>query len=1024
VSTQHSPVRWGVVLVTLAAIALASATALQRLCIESDLTASIPGGTRTLEGSRTLLRTHPIVDRVAVDLSVSDGSPAPARLVAAADQVQERLKRSGLFASVGMGRSAPALAQLSPQVAESLPVLFSRQELGEQVAPRLGRDQVRATIRDNFEQLVELSSVGSSALLARDPLRLRDLVLRRLTQLAPLPDARLQDGHILSSDGRHLLLTALPQRSAGDPATSRHLERLFDEVAAELARATARDGRSPVLLTVAGAFRSAVDNERVARSDTRQAVVLVALGIAVLLLLSFRRPLLGLLALIPATAGVAGALLLYSLVSPSLSALALGFGAALVSITVDQGIVYVSFLDRLPSISARQAAREVLPATLLATVTTAGAFLALRLSGYELLAQLGSFAALGVVLSFAFVQLLFPLFFRGSVEAPRRALLPVDRWLRRLVAGPARLQLAVPAALALVMLAFAKPTFRADLHALNTVSPATRAAEERIRNVWGDVFSNVYVFLQAQSIEALQQRADELAVWLGQQRAAGAIESGWSPSLLFPGPQLAARHAAAWRQFWTSERRQTLEADLASAGGELGFAEDAFQGFMAATRLHQARALEIPEQARPLLGIHRARDNSGWVWLGAVRRGPHYDAERFAEQAAGRHILVFDGNHFSSALGQFLETAFLRMLLIIGGFIVLCVCAAFLDVRLALSALAPVGFGLVCTLGTLTLLGRAIDIPGLMLAIVVLGMGIDFAFHFLRGYQRHPRVDDMAHDPVRVAVWLASSSTLVGMASLALAEHAALRSAGMAGLVSIAFCAVGTFLILPPLQRRFFGAQPAWPRLTGATRGEAAGAVCSRYRHLEPQPRIYAWLKLRLDPMFARLHELVGSAQLVLDIGCGYGVPAVWLAMCDERRRLVALDPDPTRARIAAWALGGRAKVCTAAAPDLPETAGQADAALLLDVAHYLSDDVLAMTLRSVYGRLSQQGRLIVRETVPSSKRLPWERWTEQSVMRLRGMRARFRSADRLTSLLESAGFSVSIEPTPGREETWFVACK
>jgi predicted RND superfamily exporter protein len=78
----------------------------------------------------------------------------------------------------------------------------------------------------------------------------------------------------------------------------------------------------------------------------RTAIVLTTVGIALLLLITFPRPLIGLLAILPSTVGAIFALLVCSFFFPSLSILAVSFGGAIMAFTVDLGITYLLFLDR------------------------------------------------------------------------------------------------------------------------------------------------------------------------------------------------------------------------------------------------------------------------------------------------------------------------------------------------------------------------------------------------------------------------------------------------------------------------------------------------------------------------------------------------------------------------------------------------------------------------------------------------------------------------------------------------------
>ena len=150
---------------------------------------------------------------------------------------------------------------------------------------------------------------------------------------------------LLSGDGRHLLVTAKPLAAGTNTASARKISELFIATAQEIGKRLCSRGVQ-VTLTPVGAYRAALDNERIIRHDVQLAIILATAGIAVLLLLSFSRPLIGLLSLVPAIAGTAAALFVYSLFHPSISIIMLGFGGAIISITVDHGITYLLFLDR------------------------------------------------------------------------------------------------------------------------------------------------------------------------------------------------------------------------------------------------------------------------------------------------------------------------------------------------------------------------------------------------------------------------------------------------------------------------------------------------------------------------------------------------------------------------------------------------------------------------------------------------------------------------------------------------------
>jgi len=103
----------------------------------------------------------------------------------------------------------------------------------------------------------------------------------------------------------------------------------------------------------------------------------------------------------------------------------------------------------------------------------------------------------------------------------------------------------------------------------------------------------------------------------------------------------------------------------------------------------------------------------------------------------------------------------------------------FLDWQLSLATLAPIVFALSATLGTLKLIGHPLDIPGIMLWIVIMGMGIDYAIYYVCTYQRYPDERSSAMQIIKLAIFLAALTTLTGFGVLIFAGHSLLRSIGI-----------------------------------------------------------------------------------------------------------------------------------------------------------------------------------------------------------------------------------------------------
>ena len=984
--------------------------------IDTDITRYLPRHDLVISDAGYIFKNHPIQDQIVMDVSLPQENPD--LLAECGAQVEQYLKQSPLFRQVGMEEMQELFPDLISHVVANLPVLFSKRDLKKSVAPMLEAEQIRTRIKNMYESLANLDGIGQSAYLSQDPLELRNLVLARMADLAPSADIRIHKGKLLSPDGKHLLLMAVPVMAGTDTAFARKLNDFFDTVSEKM-----KQEYPEAVLTPVGAYRAALDNEKIARQDVQKAIWLATVGIALLLLFAFPRPLMGLFAFVPAKAGTAAAFFVFSLIYRSVSIMALGFGGAIVSITVDHGIAYLLFLDKAEETTGKQAASEIRAVGLIATLTTVGAFAALCFNDFPIFEQLGLFTALGIAFSFVFVHTVFPRIFPIMPPAPERNL-PLRHLVKKL-SQTGKKTASAAVILAVFLLFFAKPEFNVSLSAMNTVSNETGAAQELLTNVWGQqIFTKIWLMTEAEDREMLWQKADLMLELAETETDAGALHSGFVPSMLFPGKERQQQNLAAWKDFWTQERIRELEKNLGESSADMGFAADAFMPFyqILADDSFSPDFADVPEKYFRLLGISQHTEKTGWRQLSGLTPGKAYDAEKFWE-IFSPHCRIFDPSLFSQRLGHLLFSTFTRMLIIVSISVAVLLFLFFLDLKLTIIALLPVCFALICTMGTMNLIGHPLDIPGLMLAIIVFGMGIDYSLFLIRAYQRYRDESHPCFELIRMAVFMASASTLVGFGVLCFAEHSLLQSAGLTSFLGISFSLMGAFLLIPPLMRSFF-------REKENSGKNIQERIQHRYRHADAYPRMFARFKLRLDPMFSELPGFFDFAQaprMVLDIGCGYGVPACWIAEYFPDAKIIGIDPDAERIRTAEIAMGKQGDMRTGSAPDIPQIPEPADTVLLLDILHFLTDAQLDLSLKRIYDSMKEEGTLMVRSVILPENGKYSHIWRFEALkLKLAGIIPCHRCADNIRERIRTAGFEISFSDLSGKnpESLWCIGKK
>ena len=256
------------------------------------------------------------------------------------------------------------------------------------------------------------------------------------------------------------------------------------------------------------------------------------------------------------------------------------------------------------------------------------------------------------------------------------------------------------------------------------------------------------------------------------------------------------------------------------------------------------------------------------------------------------------------------------------------------------------------------------------------------------------------------------------------ARHSLLRSAGISLLLGIGYSLIGAFVILPPLLNSLKRS-----RMKKPSAGGIQGRVLQRFCMLEAYPRLFARFKMRFDPMFTELPGILDAsegAQTIMDIGCGYGVQTAWMLERFPGAEVVAMDPDADRIHVAARVVGKRARLSVGGAPDIPMVSKPVDLVIMLDIAHYLHDQALQQTLNRLYDRLKNNGRLVIRITIPPKRRYPLLYWVEEIRLRLTRVPSFYRSVKTLQTLLEEVGFKIEQTAASGNngELRWLIAAK
>jgi predicted RND superfamily exporter protein len=538
------------------------------------------------------------------------------------------------------------------------------------------------------------------------------------------------------------------------------------------------------------------------------------------------RPLLWLVILLVAILG--GTLALGGLFYGTLSVVSLGFASILLGLAEDFGIVLYQESRSHPHLSLREIRREAAPGIWWSTLTTAGAFLLLNLSGLPGLGQLGTLVAIGVGLA-AVVMLsaYLPPLLDSSRSRREEAPINAERGTRnaeserrrhsafRVPRSAIRDGLIVLAGLALLW--FKPPTFDASPDALRPRHSRAYAALDELKARLNRTQEPLWVVFAGRDPTDVARQIERVEPILRDAAANQRIAGYTLPGALWPqaSHQASNRPAAAA----LAARRDVLQRAILDAGFTSHSTTIAANLLRAWEQAGSATNVFWPTNAnsRWVLEKLTARTTNQWLAIGLVYPPAGGTAAWFDPLVMlGEQLRQVDVRLSGwELLGPSVSLLVKRDLqLVLGPILLLVLVTLWLAFRNwcdVFWSLATLAFSTLALHGVMALAGWTWNMMNVMALPLLLGMGVDFSIHIQLALRRHHGDRALVRRSVGRALLLAGSTTVAGFASLTFASNA-----GIAGLGKI--CATG--IVCAMLTAVYL--LPTWWRMTSAKTDESA----------------------------------------------------------------------------------------------------------------------------------------------------------------------------------------------------------
>ncbi len=200
--------------------------------------------------------------------------------------------------------------------------------------------------------------------------------------------------------------------------------------------------------------------------------------------------------------------------------------------------------------------------------------------------------------------------------------------------------------------------------------------------------------------------------------------------------------------------------------------------------------------------------------------------------------------------------------------------------------------------------------------------------------------------------------------------------------------------------------------------GPLERAVVKLYAEQGAWRQFYARFRIALA-RFDQIGSFVPTRGTILDVGCGYGVLANYLALAAPERRVVGLDLNARRIRIARETIGQRTNISFQVGNALEHALPECDGIIASDVLHHLPLLLQEQLLTRLAALLRPDGILVIQEVNMEPLWKYWCSHTADLALYPLEERPHFRSSRDWLAVLAERGFN-HVGVVPGDAGTVF----
>jgi len=651
------------------------------------------------------------------------------------------------------------------------------------------------------KQMLLMPTIGfMKSNILTDPLHFSSNILRNLAKFDELGSFQLDDGYFFSKDGKNILLFVTAKNNMTETKENAVLVEKIEKSIAQLNSIS----EGTLHITYFGAVPVSVSNAQQIKKDSIISMIIALALIVIVLSLYFRRISSLLLIIVPIFFGALLSLALIVLFQGTLSSIAIGAGSSIFGIAVNYSLHFLVHYRHEQNVESTL--RDIAFPMTVGSITTVGAFLSLLFVKSDALQDFGLFSALTLLGTLLFVLLCLPVFLRKGKNTTSQYGSKRDKktvWEKIAESKMENIPY-IGLILTILTVIFAcfstSVKFETDFSKLGYMTQAQQKAQAEINAIAHTDIPYLYYVCYGNNIEEALECYEKSKPILDSLAKLDYFIQIRGIGDFLPSRQTQIQRVEQWEQFW-ADKKSAIIQNFEKGCHHFGLNNESFQGFYNLLRKDYAK--EVPDfsvMQKQLLNDYLIETPECCAVISLLYPKESVDIEAFLKKSplAGiEHTVMFNRALSNENMIHLLYHDFNWVLWICAFLVTAFLIVSFGRIELTVLAILPMVFGWFWILGIMALFDIQFNIINIILATFIFGLGDDYSIFMLEGliqdYARKKRL----LISYKVAVTLSAVTLFIGIGTLIISQHPAMRSLAQVSMIGMASVVLMTYAISP-----------------------------------------------------------------------------------------------------------------------------------------------------------------------------------------------------------------------------------